>query len=255
MPLTTTQKFRIGLYGATLLASLTAAIAFVSTGALTRRTAWVSESSEILYELEALQSRLKDAETGQRGFLLTHDRQYLAPYLRARPGVDLHLGRLDSLLSADTIQRASLHSLQPLVSAKLTELGASIALDTTAGHDAAARLVNSGRGRAIMDSIRAVVGGMLDHERSRLADRVAAQRRTALMSRAALVLLLTLGGVLFVVGRGVIRRDDRHRTLATTEILRLRDEATASAAEMRELAERAPAGAARAAGGTPRAAG
>ena len=245
MPLTTTQKFRIGLYGATLLACLTAAIAFVSTGALTRRTAWVSESSEILYELEALQSRLKDAETGQRGFLLTHDRQYLAPYLRARPGVDLHLGRLDSLLSADTIQRASLHSLQPLVSAQLTELGASIALDTTAGHDAAARLVNSGRGRAIMDSIRAVVGGMLDHERRRLADRVAAQRRTALMSRAALVLLLTIAGVLFVVGRGVIRRDDRQRTLATAEILRLRDEATASAAEMRELAERAAEEAAR----------
>ena len=244
MALTTSQKFRIGLYGATLLACLTAAIAFVSTGALTRRTAWVSESSEILYELEALQSRLKDAETGQRGFLLTHDRQYLAPYLRARPGVDLHLGRLDSLLSADTIQRASLHSLQPLVSAQLTELGA-VLLDTTAGHDAAARLVNSGRGRAIMDSIRAVVGGMLDDERRRLADRVAAQRRTALMSRAALVLLLTIAGVLFVVGRGVIRRDDRQRTLATAEILRLRDEATASAAEMRELAQRAAEEAAR----------
>jgi len=148
MALTTTQKFRVGLWAATLLAFLTAAIAFRDIGALTQRTAWVSESSEVLYELEALQSRLKDAETGQRGFLLTGNRKYLEPYVRGRPGVTLHLTRLDSLLGADTAQVAALRSLRPLVGAKLAELGATIALDTTVGSEAAARLVNSGKGKA-----------------------------------------------------------------------------------------------------------
>ncbi len=79
-PLSTTQKFRLGLYGATFLAALIAGIAFRNTGALLRRTGWVGQSSEVLYEREVLQSRLKDAETGQRGFLLTGDRRYLEPY-------------------------------------------------------------------------------------------------------------------------------------------------------------------------------
>jgi len=245
MALTTTQKFRVGLWAATLLAFLTAAIAFRDIGALTQRTAWVSESSEVLYELEALQSRLKDAETGQRGFLLTGNRKYLEPYVRGRPGVTLHLTRLDSLLGADTAQVAALRSLRPLVGAKLAELGATIALDTTVGSEAAARLVNSGKGKAVMDSIRAIVVGMMDRERGRLAGRVAAKRQTAVISEGVVLFFLALTGVLFAVGRGVIRRDDRQRTQAIAQILQLRDQATATAAEMRELAERAAEEAAR----------
>ena len=77
MPLSTTQRFRWGLYGATVLAGLIVAIGLINTNALTRRSAWVLRSASTARELEALQAALVDAETGQRGFLLTRDRRYL----------------------------------------------------------------------------------------------------------------------------------------------------------------------------------
>jgi len=246
MPLSTTQTFRWGLFGATALAALIVAIGFINTTALTRRSAWVQRSSSIVTELEVLQAELADAETGQRGFLLTRDRRYLEPYLRAAPAVDRHLARLGELLAADSLQRAALESLQPLIRTKLAELDRTIALDSTAGPEAARELVSGGVGKAAMDSIRAVVAHMLEREQASLTARTRDQRRTAALSEAVLVFVMALVGLLCLVGRRIVDRDDRQRTAATAEILRLRDLAEEEAARSEEETARAEDEAARA---------
>jgi CHASE3 domain sensor protein len=230
MPLSTTQKFRWGLYGATALAGLIVVIGFINTTALTRRSAWVLRSSSIMTELEILQAELADAETGQRGFLLTRDRRYLEPYVRAAPTLDRHLARLRELLAADSLQRAALDSLQPLIRTKLAELDRTIVLDSTLGPEAASQLVSSGVGKATMDSIRAVVADMLGREQDSLSVRTRDQRRTAALSEAVLLSVMALVGVLSLVGRRIVDRDDRQRAAATAEILRLRDLAEEEAA-------------------------
>ena len=246
MPLSTTQKFRWGLYSATTLAGLIVVIGFINTTALKRRSTWVLRSSSIVNELEVLQSELADAETGQRGFLLTRDRRYLEPYVRAAPAVDRHLARLGELVAADSLQRAALESLQPLIRAKLAELDRTIVLDSTATPEAARKVVSSGMGKAAMDSIRAVIAHMLGREQDSLTARTLDQRETAALSEAVLLGVLALVGVLSLLGRRIVDRDDRQRTAATAEILRLRDLAEEEAARSEEETARAEDEAARA---------
>ena len=246
MPLSTTQRFRWGLYSATVLAGLIVAIGLINTNALTRRSAWVLRSASTARELEALQAALVDAETGQRGFLLTRDRRYLEPYVRAAPAVDRHLAQLNELLATDSLQHAALDSLQPLIGAKLAELDHTIALDSTAGPGAGRELVSSGVGKASMDSIRAVVAHMRGREQDSLTARTDGQRQTARLSAAVLLGVTVLVGVLSLVGRRVVERDDRERRAATAEILRLRDLAEEEAARSAEETVRAEDEAARA---------
>jgi PAS domain S-box-containing protein len=246
MPLSTTQKLRWGLYGATALAGLIVAIGFLNTTELTRRAGWVRHSASIVTELEVLQARITDAETGQRGYLLTRDPRYLEPYHRAGPGLDHQLPTLDSLLVADTVQRAALDSLRPLLRAKLVELQRTIALDSTAGPDAARTVVSTGQGKAVMDSIRTLIAHMLDREHASLAARTREQRLTASLSEVVLLTVLAIVAVLCLMGRRVVDRDDRQRTAATAEILRLRDLAEEEAARSEEETARAEDEAARA---------
>ena len=246
MPLSTTQKLRGGLYGATVLAGLIVVIGFINTTALSRRSAWVLRSASIVTELEVLQALLADAETGHRGFLLTRDPRYLEPYQRATPEVERHLARLAELLAADPVQLAALDSLSPLVRTKLTELDRTIALDSTAGAAAARAVVATGVGKAVMDSIRAVVTHMVGREQDSLAARTRDQHRTATLSEVVLLGVLALVAALCLLGRRIVDRDDRQRTAATAEILRLRDLAEEEAARSEEETVRAEDEAARA---------
>jgi signal transduction histidine kinase len=104
-------------------------------------------------QLEALFSTLKDAETGQRGYLLTGDEGYLQPYQAARarlPGVlaGIDEGPLEQ-------PSAALARLRTLSDAKMAELAQTIALRRSGDEAAALAVVQSSRGKVIMDEIRA----------------------------------------------------------------------------------------------------
>ncbi len=246
MRLSTTQRFRWGLYGATALAGLIVAIGVVNTLELTRRSDDVFRSASIVSELEVLQRQVTDAETGQRGYLLTQNRRYLEPYEEAPPAINGHLARLAELLADEPGQRAALDSLRPLVQDKLDELHRTLVADSAEGNATARALVSRGGGKAAMDSIRAVVAHMLHREQASLSKRTDEHRRTAALSEVVLLAVLGLVGVLCLLGRRVVDRDDKQRTAATAEILRLRDLAEEETARSEEETARAEDEAARA---------
>ncbi|MEH3103750.1 MAG: ATP-binding protein [Sphingomonas phyllosphaerae] len=139
-----------------------------------------------------LLSALKDAETAQRGLLLTGDRAFLAPYAPARAQVE----RL--LADAGAIDRV----LRPLIAAKFAELDDTIALFEAGNVAAMRREVASGRGKRIMDQLRDVVTDASAAERARTAERSASFRAhrddsyRLLEVTGALVSLLLLGFML-----------------------------------------------------------
>jgi PAS domain S-box-containing protein len=102
---------------------------------------------------EDLLSALKDAETGQRGFLLTGNEAFLAPYLAVRDGIHIQLANLRELVSTDAARR-HLDVVAPLVTAKLTELSQVIALYRQQHVKQALALVSNGEGKRLMDAIR-----------------------------------------------------------------------------------------------------
>ena len=107
--------------------------------------------------LEQLLSTLKDAETGQRGFIITGDERYLEPYHRAVRELPNQLGRFDAEPRID-ISGADVRAIAQLVGTKLDELGKTIELRRTAGFQAAAAVVQGGEGKGTMDQLRAEIG-------------------------------------------------------------------------------------------------
>src|SRR6476646_7867298 len=89
---------------------------------LIRNNALVTHSQEVVITLERMLSTLKDAETGQRGYLLTGSTRYLQPYNRAIAEINQQVGQLQTLTVDNFSQQQRLTILQPLIAEKLGEL-------------------------------------------------------------------------------------------------------------------------------------
>ncbi|WP_423222063.1 response regulator [Ideonella lacteola] len=123
----------------------------------------LSSSNEAIRQVQALASTVKDAETGQRGFLLTGAEQYLQPYENARAQVGNQFRMLRDLLGES--ERLPIDALEKLVNEKLEELRQTIALKREGKEALAMDAVRSDLGRELMDRIRASIGAMEAEQR------------------------------------------------------------------------------------------
>jgi CHASE3 domain sensor protein len=121
---------------------------------------WVQHTSEVLGAVRDLNIAITDAETGQRGYLLTGCADYLRPYDTARGRVALLEETLSRLTADNPVQQDRLKALAPLLQSKLDELAQTIELRRDASADAALRLLETGTGRALMQQIKAVLADM-----------------------------------------------------------------------------------------------
>jgi PAS domain S-box-containing protein len=108
-------------------------------------------------------SALKDAETGQRGYLLTNDDAFLEPYLAVRDSIK---GRLEVLkqLASDSPGQIHLTSLTPLVQAYMLELSQAITMHSNKNQTAAQALVSNAQGKHAMDVIRAHISRFIQSQ-------------------------------------------------------------------------------------------
>jgi diguanylate cyclase (GGDEF)-like protein/PAS domain S-box-containing protein len=116
-------------------------------------------------------SLVKDAETGQRGFILTGDEQFLEPYEAALSGIPRHLEELALLTHADAAQTERRLRAEVLAHEKLAFIENAIRLRRDNDLEGAMVLVRSGRGKQLMDSLRFACGEMSKHEQKTLATR------------------------------------------------------------------------------------
>jgi PAS domain S-box-containing protein len=117
-------------------------------------------SYEAQLTLDEVLARLVDAETGQRGYLLTGDEAYLEPYNQATKNLDQAMGHLKTLTADNPNQQRHLQALEPLIEEKLAELQMTIDLRRKEGLAAANQVVLAGQGKRWMDQIRVVLGEM-----------------------------------------------------------------------------------------------
>lgn len=136
----------------------------------------VNKSYETRLQIQRVFSSLQDAETGVRGYVLTGDEVYLAPYATAAASLNAQETRLGDLLTAQQDQTADFVRLKALADRKMTILARAIARRRS-GVTAAALVSNGGsEGKTVMDNVRTVIGRMVDREaaaldlRSRRAD-------------------------------------------------------------------------------------
>ena len=109
-------------------------------------------------------SLLKDAETGQRGYLLVGDEGFLEPLAAARRDIPPKFARLRDLTSSDPEQSARLRTIDGLMRDKLAFIDETVN-EQRAGHLALMlSLVRTGRGKQLMDSLRVELKGMSERE-------------------------------------------------------------------------------------------
>jgi methyl-accepting chemotaxis protein len=134
---------------------------------------WVAHTHEVLSTLSSLMGSLQDVETAQRGYIITGEQSYLAPYTAAITTVETRRLHLVELVNDNARQESRAQALGPLISARLDAIDQGVEARRTGDFQAAQRFVMSGVGKKIMDDIRAVVGAMTESEQSLLASRAA----------------------------------------------------------------------------------
>src|SRR5689334_2982402 len=167
--MTVRQKIAIALASAvlTLLVGVAAlAVVIRLRGAI----AAVDHTNAVIRNLDGALGAMVDAETGQRGYIITGDSGYLGPYHDGRVAVDSYVVALRRLVADDPHQEARLDTLERLANAKVHELDESVRLRAVNAPAALAH-VRSGVGKELMDSSRVIANHMTETERRRLAQR------------------------------------------------------------------------------------
>ncbi|WP_020466576.1 CHASE3 domain-containing protein [Singulisphaera acidiphila] len=189
------------------LLSLNIIVAFASIRTITSRVRQSIRSRAILSEVEGIISALSEAESGQRGFLLTGSDTYLEPYDRAVGILQGRLDRLESLAANDPDQRRRVNDLSRLIELKREELAQTVALFRAGNENAAIMTVKSGRGNRLMDQARQVASVVQEQERSVLAGNGRISRRAMRRTVLAVVIATFLAMGLLILALILRRRE------------------------------------------------
>ena len=163
-----THTIVAALAGVALLVALAGGGSFWAFSQIAKTAAARKNTFVIINRADELLSALKDAETGQRGYLVTEDETFLEPYLAVRDSLSVHLEELRHLTPINAAQK-HLDALGPLIDAKLAELAHVIDLCRNHEVTAARSVVSSGQGKRLMDSIRDEMRSFSQMERAALA--------------------------------------------------------------------------------------
>ena len=193
------------------------------TTRLRDEAAAVLRSSELLLALDNVLSLAVDAETGQRGYVITGRQEYLAPYRAAVGSIHKQMDALERLTETDPVQRLLMADVRRRVGARLGELDMTIALRDRNGFDLTRDVILLGAGEAEMRALRATVAEMAAHEGQRLAAGQSAARQTY---QAAIAGEAVAGAAAIAAMLGFALLLARH--------LRARDRAQAAIGEQRE---------------------
>jgi methyl-accepting chemotaxis protein len=191
------------------------AASYRSTAKLTDTAEWVAHTHQVLEKLEAVLSGMKDAETGQRGYIITGEERYLEPFRAAQGTINQKIKALRELTKDNVNQQRRLDTLEPLIDGKegkFAELQETIDArkDKARGLNVAVQLVLTDKGKKVMDDIRKTIDEMTSEENTLLKERTdeaqASARNTTLTivfgTLAAFILLAVVG---FVITRNIAR--------------------------------------------------
>jgi signal transduction histidine kinase/CheY-like chemotaxis protein/CHASE3 domain sensor protein len=160
----------LGLVAALFAVLLISAFSYRSLEGRNESASRVSQTLRLIEQLEGVLSTMKDAETGQRGYLLTGDEAYIAPFEQAASRLPAQLDAIGRAL-VDPEQRRLLDDLRGFSREKLEELQHTVELRRAGRADEALAMVRTNRGKRVMDDLRDAVGKMQAAERRELASR------------------------------------------------------------------------------------
>ena len=170
----------------------------------------VEHTYEVLESIDLALTRLVDAETGHRGYLLTRNRDFLQPYENAAAETHALIGRLTNLVADNPAQQGRTRRLSALVNDRLQEMARVLELSESGDAAGVTARLSAGLGKRVMDDVRATAAEMRAAEDTLLTQRGAqarlARRRSLAFGLASLLVALALAVVAVSVERNFERR-------------------------------------------------
>ena len=190
-------------------------ISYVNTIQFIQRDALDDRINLIIQRLEHLVSDVTDAETGQRGYIITDAPDYLQPYNSALRDIRDQFGSLDMMIANEpSNQQLSLNDLnilKGLIEAKLAELNQTITLRQSHGFNAALPIILCNRGKIVMDNIRATALD-IENQQKNLVAMYTNQSQSYAQNITYTIIITTLFAAavicvsVFVINRGIHKR-------------------------------------------------
>lgn len=192
-------------------------------------------------DIQSLWRQLIDAETGQRGYLLTQRTEYLKPYRESLAGIDASLQALDSYYRGHPEGEPLMERLSGLSKDKISELATTLRLHDEGGGNAWRELLMTNIGQEKMESIRTLAQQLLDLETQRVAVGRADVHRTLMVNRVGVGLMTLLSllalSLYFRQSTVLVRVQQEQKLAVQVERDRLEAEVKNRTAQLTELAQ------------------
>ena len=158
----------------------------------------LSARRDVARRLAGVISTLKDAETGQRGYLLTADPAYLKPYADAIAALPHETAALaESIATIQPEELGPVAQMKAVIDEETAELARTIALAAEGQQAAALAIVRGSLDKRLMDGVRALVAGLEARVDNQID--VGMARRRTLEYRCAYGLAATIASTLFLI--------------------------------------------------------
>ncbi len=198
MKVNVNRDLRLGFGLSLLLVIISSAASFLSIRDLLRNAELVNQSNVVISKLESIISSMKDAETGQRGYLLSGDPVFLEPYNGTENKVFIALKEASQIINPDNgLQQQQLNTLQQTLVTRFSQLKKLIDLKR-AGHSI--NIIQLKNGKVEMDVLRRLISSLENQEKLVLSNSASSQRFLTAFTPAIIVfaaLLSILVAVLF----------------------------------------------------------
>ncbi|MDP2137338.1 MAG: CHASE3 domain-containing protein [Candidatus Didemnitutus sp.] len=199
----------------------------------------VARSHEVISATEALLRDIVDLQTGMRGYIITGEERYLAPYRSGLAAVPGDFARLKNLTLDNSRQQERMATLPRLIEHRLAVAAAKLEARRTKGFAEAQAIFFSDEGQTVTEEIRVVVAEIVAEEQRLLVER---NRISSASGRNTLWMIVGFGGLMALilgVTGWLIRREISSRNGAQLRVRQLNHDLRARAAELAEAKERA----------------
>ncbi|HMZ55151.1 MAG TPA: CHASE3 domain-containing protein [Nitrospira sp.] len=175
------------------------AAGFLSLAHFKTSTNWATKSEQVLIELERVKSAMIDAETQQRGYLITGSEDYLPSYREAIDSLETQLRRIGSLTRDNSLQQDRVAFLATQIDQRSDELDQAIVTRRTKGLPSAKSVVSVNHQNRTMDTIQEITGQIRDEENRVLARHRADSEAWAFTTGSFAVAFFLLNAVVFTL--------------------------------------------------------
>jgi signal transduction histidine kinase/CHASE3 domain sensor protein len=195
------------LFAALVIVCLNAWLAVRSVRILEESQNWVAHTWQVINATERIMGSMKDAETGNRGYLLTGDPVYLAPYTQATHDLPEEFNQITALTKDNPRQLARISQMQSLVNQRLHLLETGIDQRRAGNVNKAQLLVQTGTGESEMSRLRSMANSMQDEERHLLAQRVSRSDTARAHSQWTIVIVSIIDVLLITLIFWLMKRE------------------------------------------------